>query len=484
MILTALLAFAPVLSPQALPQNTEELPYEQVAGEFLADHDLTGKAPAEVDLEAVLRRDFVRADVGLFEVLIPAVDLESKETATDFRDVCEALFESQGLWLGWLGDQAVDGKALAKDLEQGEKWAKSWKPGVLQKVADGEARDVRALFEPKGPVAEALDRSAAALRSRAPVGQSAETPRAVRLVLIPHREQFVEFLAFAGWLREDMRPTFWVPGIQTWSEFRLDELQVIALEYASLSQMNGEYASSTSMKDIETTGLEEQVVQLASNKLLAYEHGDAMPGGLISGLSLNLVIQQYGACHTRIDGDTRSRFTQKREIFVAGGRSEGGNLPKNVAESRWRQDYGKYHFVRVLGQVQKSGASADKRNKNQLNSFLLMADDGKMRDVAHAPLLGEGEDPNAELPDGAGPDFSELLRAYKSAFLFWLQTEAMSSKKDSAAAYGRLLTQIAVGGEGGGFSTVVREVYGLPLSDPEVGGDCLEGRFLRWLSRQ
>lgn len=463
--------------------SSAELPYQQVAKEFLSDHGITEPSPEELDLGAVLERDFFRAQVGLFEVMIPVGDLAKKETAKDFQGVCMALSEAQARWIEWLGDDAIEGDALVKDLESTQKWAKSWKVGELISAAEGDSRDAAELFAPKSAQLEAIERAATVMQARSVLGLSIEEPTAIRLVLMPHREQFVEFLAFAGWYRPELQPNFWVEGIRNWSEFRLDDLQVIALEYAAIGPAEGEYAQATSMKDRAQTGLEEQVVQLGMNKLLAYEHGAAMPGGLISGLSINMIIEQYGECHTSLDGDTRSRVTGKREQFVHGGRSEGGALPQNIALSRWRTDYGKRHYVRILKQVQKSGASADKRNRNQLNSFLLLSDNGAARTVAHAPLLGESATKD-ELPDDVLPDFKELVRAYKTAFLFWLQTEAAGSKKKSSVAFSSFMVKLSLDEEGDGFSKAVEEVYGMPLSDPELGSNCLETRFLKWISRQ
>ncbi len=472
------------LTTLLLTPPSAELPYEQIAGQFLSDHGLAGTPPDQVDLGVLLERDFFRAQVGLFEVFIPVQDLEKKETATDFKDISRALCEAQERWIGWLGSDAIEGDAISADLKLTEKWIKSWKPTELMAVAKGEARRARDLFEPKGSQAEAIERAASRMQARTALGPAPETPAAVKLVLMPERKTFVEFLAFAGWYRPELQSSFWISGIRNWSEFRLDDLQVIALQYSAIAPAEGDYSQFTSMKERSVTGLEQQVVQLGMNKLFAYQHGAAMPATLISGLSVNMIIEQYGECHTRIDGDTRSRVTQKREQFVPGGRSEGGMLPQNVAVSRWRADYGKHHFTRILKQAQKSGASADKRNSDKLVSFLLVSDSGGQRAIAHAPFLGVAESTNADLPADTLPDFSELVRAYKSAFLFWLQTEAAGSKKKSAAAFGAFLAKLSVAGEGGGFSKALEEIYGMPLSDPELGSKCLERRFLKWISKQ
>ena len=197
-----------------------------------------------------------------------------------------------------------------------------------------------------------------------------------------------------------------------------------------------------------------------------------------------MIIELYGACHTRLDGDARSKRTEKREIFIRGGRSEGGELPQNVAESRWRQDYGKHHYLRVLKQVQRSGASSDKRNRHKYNSFLLMGDDAGARFIAHAPLLGPPKGEPESPPDNVYGDYREFVRAYKTGFLFWLRTSAVGSRTKSEQAFAKLLMEITRGGEEASLSATIEAEYGVPLSDPGVTPDSLEGQFVKWLAKQ
>ncbi len=209
-----------------------------------------------------------------------------------------------------------------------------------------------------------------------------------------------------------------------------------------------------------------------------------MPSEVIRGLSISMLIEMYGACYTRNDGDLRGRITHKREVFVRGGQSEGGRLPQNMAESRWRTDYGKHHYTRILKQVQKSGASSDKRNRHKYNSFLLVGDDEAARFVIHAPVFGAGSGEVETPPADVDGDYLEFLRAYNVAFLYWLQTAAAGSKKKSSAAFSALLgAQTTASGEHG-LAAELEKVYGHPLSNAEVDTNCLEGRFIKWLSKQ
>lgn len=479
MLVASLALVANILSPAA-----PELPYQELADRFLERHGLAGSTPEQVDLGQLLERDFFRARVGLFEVWIPAATLADKETARDYRDVCAALCEAQELWIDWLADEARDAAATRKEFAALRKWTDKWAVPKLMKVKEGQERTALTLFAASDEVVARSELLARKMQSGELLGSSIETPAPVRLVLMPERAEFVELIAFAGWFLPEQQASFWVDGIADWTELRLNDLQVIALQYPALAPVEGDYTGSTSMKDRDVSGLEQQVVQLAMNRLLAYAHGEVLPSELLRGMSISMLIELYGTCHTRNDGDLRGRQTEKREVFVRGGRSEGGQLPQNIAESRWRTDYGKHHYTRILSQVQKSGASSDKRNRHKYNSFLLVGDDENERFVLHAPVFGPGTRETEVPPAAVHGDHLEFLRAYNVAFVYWLQTAGAGSKKKSAGAFARSLATMSTSPAEASLAAILEEAYGLPLTNAEVDAKCLEGRFLAWLSKQ
>ena len=277
-------SLALVIATTPSPSSAQELPHQDIAEVFLADHDLTGTPIEEIDLTAVLEANYFRTRAGLFEVWMPAQDLSDKESVRDYRDICAALLRAQAHWIGWIGEEASDAKELRKALKSQEKWVAKWNLTKLMNRAGGEPNSALELFAVKEDQSAIYTGVAGALQSGAVLGMTREGAAPVRLVLQPHRKQFVEFLAFAGLYLPDQRGNFWVQGMENWSEFRVNDLQVIALEYTASGAQEGDYTQATSMKDRALTGLEEQVVQLGMNKLLAYEHGDSMPPGLISGL--------------------------------------------------------------------------------------------------------------------------------------------------------------------------------------------------------
>jgi hypothetical protein len=225
-------------------------------------------------------------------------------------------------------------------------------------------------------------------------------------------------------------------------------------------------------------------VQLAMNGLFLDHYGERVPSAFVGGLSMNLVVDTYGVVNTRVDGDTRGRVAGKREVFIPGGNSEGGFLSKNSAETRWRENYGKDHFLPALKLAQEEGGEEAKQDKNKPACFAVRDDAGGAKHVVRAPFLGSAAAESKPPPDTFVGDWSEFLRAYKSGFIYWLQTAAVGNEKASRERFATLLRKLSDPATANDFEKVVAEVYdGAPLSSAEVGKECLEGQFLRWLPK-
>lgn len=484
MMLAPLLALAPVLSTPKPAAPVDTLDYQELAASFLETMGRPGAGREEAAPQALLDEAFLKSSLGLFDVWIPKADLTQRGTAEDYRDLCLALLNAQHEWMDWLGTGVPDRRTLAKDFKGLAKWVDGWGTAELGAALGAEAQNTTELFDADAKLRAQAQRVAHAFRSTAVLGQNRIGAAPVKLVLVPHRKDFVEFIAYAGWQLPGNRSSFWQRGIETWSHFYMNDFQVLALEYASPSTSPRDYGSSYSMKAKTPTGMEQQVVQLALNKLLAYEHGDSLPPSLITGLSINLVTRIYGGCYTRIDGDVRSRVTQKREVFVRGGRPEGGVLPPNTADSRWRVEHGKKHYVPILEQAQKAAAGNRKRGGDRYTAFELQSDSGSIRYTTRAPLLGPSAGEEEVFPDAVYGDYLEFTRAYPAAFLHWLQAHGAGSKKKSAQAFSEFLGQLNSGASAPTVAEVAEAVYGLPLSDPEASKKSLEGKFLRWIAKQ
>jgi hypothetical protein len=230
--------------------------------------------------------------------------------------------------------------------------------------------------------------------------------------------------------------------------------------------------------------MQQQVVQLATNGLFLDHYGERVPGAFVGGLSMNLVVDAYGQVNTRVDGDTRSKQTSARDIFIPGAPSEGGFLAKNSAETRWRENHGSDHFLPMLQSAQEEGGSEARNEKNKPACFSIRDDAGGGKHVVKAPFLGGSAVAVALPPESFRADYYEFLRAYKSGFIHWLQTAAVGPEKASRERFAQLLRKLADPNLSAGFEAVFQEVYeGLPLSNADADKDCLEGRFLRWLPR-
>jgi hypothetical protein len=429
----------------------------------------------------VLAKHYLHGELGAFRVHWPAFELSGR--ANEFKQCAEALLKAQETWLDWVQLKPSEQKAVRGDLAAVLKWVQGWSVPLLAKGKPGQ--DLAEAVPPLASQAEALKRFNDALQRLTPIGPGREAPRTVKVVFQPTRQEFAEFVYFAGWLQPDLRPALWQDGVADWSQAFVGDLQVMCLQYAVNNRPAQDYSSGTWMNERDPDVMQQQVVQLAMNGLFQEHYQERVPGAFVSGLSMNLVVDTYGVVNTRVDGDTRSKVTQKREVFVPGGASEGGFLAKNSADTRWRENHGKDHFLPTLRMAQAEGGDLAKNGKNKLACFSVRNDAGGEKHLVQAPFLGavaaETKPPPAEFQG----DWAEFLRAYKSAFIFWLQTAAAGPEKPSRERFATLLRRLADPNLSADFEAVFQEVYeGAPLSGPEVDKSCLEGQFLRWLAKQ
>ncbi len=452
-----------------------EFPFEKTAEAFLGSHGLAGKSAGEADFESVLGKHFLTAGVGVFDVRFPVADLEKR--AGELGKCTRALIDTQEHLLDWLKPAGVDQKAAREDLKLVQRWIAGLKEGQLQKLKEAGGKDWMEVLQCPEATRAAQKRLALALGSGSLFSVKRDVPESVRLVITPSRKEFVELVCFAGWQNEADRGLYWADGVTTWTSAFVGPDQLITLEYAVAGARPEDYAQGTPMDAV----MGQQLVQLSLNSLFDRFYADRAPAALVRGLSMNLVIEQFGECNTRVDGDTRGRQTGKREVFVPGGASEGGQLGKNSAETRWRELYGADHFLKILKQAQKEGAEADKKGKNRFAAFGIRNDKGTEPLAVCAPFFGAAAG-DKKVPDEYQGDFSECMRAYKSAFLYYLQTQAAGAGVKSREKFAQLLSRFADPAGTGEFETVFSQVYeGVLLSDAECTKNSLEGRFLAWL---
>lgn len=235
----------------------------------------------------------------------------------------------------------------------------------------------------------------------------------------------------------------------------------------------------------EPTGLLQNVAQRAAVTLCWHTFGNALDPAIETAIGQVAVIELYGENNTRSGGSGRSNSTDGITAFIPGGRSEGGVLPPNNAESLWREGGGKDYFLKALKEGQKAGAKGGAKTKEEkLFYFQLRSDDTSKRTFVRAPFFGSAAQ-GKELPTPEFlTDYLEFFRAYKSCFLHWLRMESAAKPEASKAQLAALLRQVAEAGTAAGFEELVLEVYKLPLSASDLTKDSLEQRFLVWLAGQ
>ena len=469
--------------PAFAAAGQDAIPYDDLARAMLTEAGMEAVAPAEAvpddsGLDEFLAKGFFCCDLGLYELYVPLRSLASSEQADSVRLVALALLDAQKVWLGWLGSND-ESAAAAKDLASVRGWVATWKPGKLGGTK--KAGKAVELLEPSEAIVAASRDFAHAMRSGAGLGlgRDAEIPEGI--VFCPTRADFVSFLCTSAWLRPQDRQSLRDPQIIDWTYCYVDRWKVLAGEMPAPGRAQGDWKSGTSMNSRSETGMQQQVVQLSANSLLDNYFGERIPPSLAGALSINLVIDTFGVCDTRVDGDLRERRTMAREIFVPGGMSEGGRLPPNWADSRWRTGAGVDRFVSALKTAQSAGHK-EKQDKKQM-WFLLQDEASSVRAAVCAPFLGTAASTEKLDPKLDG-DRLDFLRSYRVAFVWWLQNESDSSAKKSREQFATLLRTLASSQDGDLEAAFRSACGGKPLSSAELGKEDLEGRFLDWLAKK
>lgn len=461
----------------AAPLRAQDLPYERLATQVLEDLGAGDASPDTLDLHGLLDESFVHLAVGIYDLYVPVEQARTQESLEELQRVALALLGSQERWLEWLEPEIEDPKALkqaSKDLKSLGKWIDSWRMRTaLRDLEDGEL-DLLEALSARDSVREASEGLAAYLDRGEALGLEREAGVRERIVLVEDRVRMAQLCSLGGWIYPEHRGVFWQPSIATWTHFYIDDVKFLATRFCT-PRHPGDYATPMRMDARTPTGLEQQIVQLATNSMLANYFGDAIPPTLAGGLAVNLVIDLYGECNTRADGDLRARRTEAREVFVPGGNPNGGLLAKNLADSRWRLEQGSDRFVAALKRAMEVGRRGPIR-------FQLQDDRGRRGLEVHAPFLGSAVVASA-LEEAYQGDQLEFLRSYRVCFLSWLQERGAGKPSRSEDAFADLLRGLARGTTDT-LEQTLAEVYGAPLSSSEPGDDDLEGQFLEWLRKQ
>lgn len=451
--------------------------------------------PSTFEFEAFLDTEFLALPIGLYDVRMPAASLETQTAARQCQDACIAFADMQVAFLRWLEETENFDEELLEDATLLRDWIADWRFSELVDIAGDDSRS-RTLLESLGAdeeVRAAAEHLRESMLSGEALGLSREDAQDEPLILAPTRNDFLSLCAFGGWLWPSAQNVFWDPAVTTWTHCTIDRYAVLALEYADVGTQAGIIAGGLSMDYRYDTGLEQQVGQLAAAALISNYYEGKLPGSIRDGLAVNMVIDVYDVCDTRVDGDLRARETQAVEIFVPGGNPDGGILPKVDANSRWRQSRGEDRFVGILKNALEAGADLAKRDRSldrkigrdKLQHFALKGEMTAQETFVTGPQLGSAGAETVLPGETFHGDYLEFLRAYQTCFLHWLRTESEGSRK-SAEHFGELLKATAAMDGVQQLEDVLAEQFDVDaLSTVELDKrKDLEGRFRYWLSRQ
>ena len=173
------------------------------------------------------------------------------------------------------------------------------------------------------------------------------------------------------------------------------------------------------------------------------------------------------------------------QYFVGGERPDPIAVLSRYPGDVGREDQGADRFVRVLRFSQKEGMSNRPRGTDKTRHFELMNDATTKRTIISGPFLGAPAMAKKDPPTDFYGDHLEFLRAYRSCFLNWLRTKGSGSGKTSSKKFAELLIGIAHMDDSSGLEGKIAEAFKMDaLSTEKLGTKDLEGRFLKWLSKQ
>ncbi|MFO0981155.1 MAG: hypothetical protein U1E76_05285 [Planctomycetota bacterium] len=469
--LLAVVLLAHLLGAKA---GDDALPFAKLAQSFREAHGLKDTDVNDAGLQKLLDTDYASIVIGYFDVRYPAAFLGDPKKTVELVAIAGALIDLEQHWLAWLAADMPAARPLDADAAMVGKWLKGWKTAVLASIAHDVQRehDLFKLMSASDEITSAARRLTEFLTATPAGGAGKPQP----IVLSPTRGDFIGLAAFVGAIDDEARRFLWVPSLPVWTEFYKKGLEVLAFEYGSAT---GDITRGTSMNGRDKNGLLQHACQKACETLLNHCFGSHALRRDLSGLGTNLVIEVLGENNARGEENAAGRAIGPTSQFVAGGNANGGQLKRENADSRFRESKGKDHFLVALRTCQRQGASlarAAKSTAPEHTAFALTEGGGRAKPcLIQAPFLGGAAEKHV-IPDEFTSDYLEFLRAYRSAFSFWLATTGArdGSADPPAALFARFLHALATGAP-------LDQVYDLPLTS-EGGSDSLESRFLQWLA--
>jgi hypothetical protein len=401
-------------------------------------------------LTELLERHFARFLLAEFDMRVPKSMLDTNEGVTKVAAIAGALLDLQEHTAEWSAKDAAALKADRADLAALRKFIAAW-------------RSKPAKTEPPALTPH---------------------PSPCVLILVPDRKAFVGMVGWLGLWKKVYQDYWWVDATAQFSDLRLQDegqVQLIALEYAA-PPGNGDVTAGFDMNTRERTGMLQHVLQRAAMSWTWRWLGDLCDTSFQLGLTTALVVDVLGQNNARSGGSGKSNSTEGQGGFIPGAPSQGGGMPVQNADSPWRHALGQDYFARALRQAQKNGEHGAESSKDKLGNFQLHDQSDQHKHLVTAPFIGRAALDRAEVPAAFMDDYLEFHRAYRAAFVHWLQGNGMKTKPASAETFALLVKRLIEGKQGADFDSVCKALYGVDVSAKDAGVDTLERRFLSWVA--
>ena len=216
----------------ALPAAAQQ----RIPFETLAKSALERMAPADasletLDLEEAFEGSTLHVRVGLYEVYLSRRSATDSTNSDQLVRVIQAVLDVQGAWLAWL-EPIEEFKQVEKDLKVLRKWASSLRGGQLATLAKKDGGELYEGLNAKESILEASERFAAFMGSGASLGMG-RSDQAEPLVLAADRTEFLELVAFCGWLYPYLQEVYWQDDVASWTNCYVDRYKFISMQFAS-----------------------------------------------------------------------------------------------------------------------------------------------------------------------------------------------------------------------------------------------------------
>ena len=491
------LALTLALLPSAAGNGAavDRLPYSDAAARYLESHGLATNPEAQASLEAILAQSNVYVDLGMFRVHFPRTYLQDRRWASEFEKAAVALLDLQALWMEWSAEATRARFSEPDCMTDVRKWVGSWTNSSLSRVHDHrESASLELLMLAPQSVRDASQDLIRGMCDGSLLGLPAAAPLdPITLALAPTREEFIGLACALGQLSPEHQAIFWVDQLPGWTHMRLNDFFALSLEYASVDQKNDDPLTGYDMNSREKTGVTQHILNHAADRMCRRVYGEEMDPAFRDALCLKSVVDILGENNARAGGSGEARKTDAQSRFIPGF-TNGGTLPPNNADSRWRLKKGTDYFVGTLKNGQRDGKKIAGKDRNLRKTpgtihFVLDASDGrKAAALIQAPFLGS-KVPAKNIGRECASDYREFFRSYKAAFVYWLQHKSGKALKirKPEEAFAQVLRDTALAHRDPKNTTTFEErlesVYGSPYSEPSMKEDSLEKEFLRWLPK-